>query len=227
MDDHSILTPNPGGPRRVKPDLAIRTGSALVMIVMALLAIWSGGWVFGLLCIAVGAGLLWEWFGIVDRFDIGRPARVLWWAAGLMYVGAAIAGLLHIRLASGSVGALAVMAMVWATDIGAYFAGRAIGGPKLAPRISPAKTWAGLLGGVVAACGVAALAEGQGVDGLKWWFGLPVAVLAQAGDLFESWMKRRASIKASRNFLPGHGGLLDRVDGLLPVAILFGALTIP
>jgi phosphatidate cytidylyltransferase len=113
-----------------------------------------------------------------------------------------------------------VMVVTWATDIFAYFAGRAIGGPKLAPRISPNKTWAGLAGGVVGA--------GLAGWGIAWlfdlgppfqWIGAPMAVLAQAGDLYESWMKRRAGVKDSGTLLPGHGGLLDRLDGLLPVAL--------
>jgi len=112
-----------------------------------------------------------------------------------------------------------VMAVTWATDIFAYFAGRAIGGPKLAPRVSPNKTWAGLAGGMAGA----ALA-GWGVAWLFdlgfpfQWIGAPMAVVAQAGDLYESWLKRRAGVKDSGSLLPGHGGVLDRLDGLLAVA---------
>jgi phosphatidate cytidylyltransferase len=115
------------------------------------------------------------------------------------------------------------MLVTWATDIGAYAAGRSIGGPKLAPAISPNKTWAGLAGGVVAAALVGWLAAG-----LDWlplgapflWLGAPMAVAAQLGDLYESWEKRRAGVKDSGSILPGHGGVLDRVDGLLPVVLL-------
>ena len=113
-----------------------------------------------------------------------------------------------------------VMVVTWATDIFAYFAGRAIGGPKLAPRVSPNKTWAGLAGGVVGA--------GLAGWGIAWlfdlgfpfqWIGAPMAIVAQAGDLYESWVKRRAGVKDSGTLLPGHGGVLDRLDGLLPVAL--------
>jgi phosphatidate cytidylyltransferase len=113
-----------------------------------------------------------------------------------------------------------VMFVTWATDIFAYFAGRAIGGPKLAPRLSPNKTWAGLAGGMIGA----ALA-GWGIAwlfdlGLPFaWIGAPMAVLAQGGDLYESWIKRKAGAKDSGAILPGHGGVLDRVDGLLVVAL--------
>ena len=111
------------------------------------------------------------------------------------------------------------MALVWACDSGAFFAGRAIGGAKLAPQISPNKTWAGFIGGLVAA-GLFGIA-------LVWLFGLPVplaiatpflAVLAQLGDVYESHLKRRAGVKDSGNLLPGHGGLMDRLDGLVAVA---------
>lgn len=113
-----------------------------------------------------------------------------------------------------------VMIVTWATDIFAYFAGRSIGGAKLAPRISPNKTWAGLAGGVVGAAVVGALAA--------YWFdlgspflyvGAIMAVIAQAGDLYESWLKRRAGVKDSGTLLPGHGGALDRLDGMLPVVL--------
>jgi phosphatidate cytidylyltransferase len=111
------------------------------------------------------------------------------------------------------------------TDIGAYFAGRSIGGPKLAPAVSPNKTWAGLIGGVVSAL----------VLGLLLWefAGLPLqlacaspilAVIAQIGDLYESWLKRQAGVKDSGTILPGHGGVLDRLDGLVPVAPAAAAL---
>ena len=114
-----------------------------------------------------------------------------------------------------------VLAVTIATDVLAYFAGRSIGGPKLAPRISPNKTWAGLIGGVIGG----ALA-GYGVFWLFdagapfQWLGAPMAVVAQLGDLYESWEKRRAGIKDSGTLLPGHGGVLDRLDGMLAVSFV-------
>ena len=111
---------------------------------------------------------------------------------------------------------------VWATDTFAYFAGRGIGGPKLAPRLSPNKTWAGLIGGMVGAAFVGAI--------IAIWFSLGsafglafvsalIAVIAQAGDIFESALKRRAGVKDSGKVIPGHGGILDRVDGLVAAAV--------
>ena len=113
-----------------------------------------------------------------------------------------------------------VMIVTWATDIFAYFAGRGIGGPKLAPRISPNKTWAGLIGGIVGAAVMGWLAASYfGLGSPFLYVGGLMAVLAQAGDLFESWLKRRAGVKDSGTLLPGHGGVLDRLDGLLPVVV--------
>lgn len=149
-------------------------------------------------------------------------------AAGVLYAGLPVLALLVIRRQhEGVVFTLWALALVWACDIGAYFAGRAIGGPKLAPGISPNKTWAGLIGGVL----LASLFAG----GMHWVYGLPLrltvatpvlAVLAQSGDLFESWLKRRAGVKDSGNLLPGHGGVLDRLDGLVPVAPVAAFLVI-
>jgi phosphatidate cytidylyltransferase len=113
------------------------------------------------------------------------------------------------------------MVVTWATDICAYFAGRSIGGPKLAPRISPNKTWAGLGGGVIGAAlfgGLLAYYFDLGTPFLA--LGGLMGLIAQAGDLYESWVKRRAGVKDSGTILPGHGGVLDRLDGLLPVAVL-------
>ena len=122
---------------------------------------------------------------------------------------------------------LSVFVLVWVADIAAYFAGRAFGRKKLAPTISPNKTVAGLYGGMA---GAALLAGAWAlIAGLHLAFVLlaPLfALAAQGGDLFESWMKRRAGVKDSGGWLPGHGGVLDRLDGLVPVAIVTAALVL-
>jgi phosphatidate cytidylyltransferase len=145
---------------------------------------------------------------------------------GLLYVVFPAVSLVFIRVQPerGLILALWTLVVVWATDIGAYFAGRAIGGPKLAPGISPNKTWAGLAGGMAAALlAGAAIAAAAGLDIAFWIAGAPLAAAAQGGDLFESWLKRRSGVKDSGRLLPGHGGVLDRLDGVVPVAVIVAA----
>jgi phosphatidate cytidylyltransferase len=159
-----------------------------------------------------------------------------------------VAGAVYIALAAAALAVMPAVAMVVTvltvvmTDTFAYFVGRAVGGPKIAPRISPSKTWAGLGGGLVGAAlwmflvvlvigrAMASLSSGQGAD--PAWnmlliasaIGAGLAVAAQAGDFFESWLKRRAGVKDSSKLIPGHGGVFDRIDGLLPVAIIVGVI---
>ncbi len=138
---------------------------------------------------------------------------------GAVYVGLPVIALVLLREQEhGLLLALWAMALVWACDSGAYFSGRTFGGPKLMPNVSPNKTWAGLGGGVVAA---ALFGWALTYWELPWQLAVAspfLAVLAQAGDLYESWLKRRAGVKDSGTLLPGHGGVLDRLDGLVPVA---------
>jgi phosphatidate cytidylyltransferase len=128
---------------------------------------------------------------------------------------------------------LSVIAVVIATDVGAYFAGRMFGGPKLAPRISPKKTWAGFFGGILAAIVIIAFLQfalpklssrfvhtESGFEGVFYalnagLFSAPLSVISQAGDLFESWLKRKFNVKDSSRLIPGHGGVMDRLDGLI------------
>ncbi len=149
---------------------------------------------------------------------------------GVVYISAACAGAVWLRAQEG-LGAMLVLWLVLvvvATDIGAYAAGRSIGGPKLAPRISPNKTWAGLIGGAAAAAvvGVAA-ARSLPAIGTETWrvagIGAGLAVVAQLGDLLESHLKRRAGVKDSGTLIPGHGGVLDRLDGVLAAVPVFVA----
>ncbi|MEP7007661.1 MAG: phosphatidate cytidylyltransferase [Sphingomonas bacterium] len=178
--------------------------------------------------IAAGPGFLALGLIAAAGFFIVIITRRPMLAAGAVYIGLPILSLLLIRhQKEGVVFTLWALALVWACDIGAYFAGRTIGGPKLAPAISPNKTWAGLIGGVVAASAFGALMHSA--CGLPWRLTLatPVlAVLAQGGDLFESWLKRQAGVKDSGNILPGHGGILDRLDGLVPVAPVAALLVV-
>ncbi|MDK9720231.1 MAG: phosphatidate cytidylyltransferase [Rhodospirillales bacterium] len=152
-----------------------------------------------------------------------------WMALGGFYIFIPLASFMVLRSApEGQSLVIWLFLIVWATDIGAYVAGLSIGGPKLAPSISPKKTWAGLVGGMVAAAVIAMWAGswfGFVSSSLKLGLiGAVLAVVAQAGDLFESHVKRRFDAKDSSQLIPGHGGLLDRVDGLLAAAFALGFL---
>ena len=146
-------------------------------------------------------------------------------ASGVLYVGLAVIALVWLRGWPGTDGRTAVffaVLVVWASDIGAYAAGRLIGGPKLAPSLSPAKTWSGAAGGLLAAMLVGEAVAGHVAFGTALFAGL-LAIVCQAGDLLESAIKRHVGVKDSGRLIPGHGGLLDRLDGLLaaaPVAAL-------
>lgn len=226
-----------------KSDLGVRTASAVVMLAVAGGALWLGGWFWTAFVALVAVGVLWEWRKLIVRFAALPAARGIWNAIGLIYIGLAATALILLRHElSGLQIVLSLIGAVIATDIGAYFAGRTFGGPRIAPRISPSKTWAGLLGGMLAA-GLAFYVFAPGLcyddcssdtlvffpGGFSWWeflgvlpFGAAIAVIAQSGDFFESWLKRRAGVKDSGSMLPGHGGLFDRVDGLMAVMFLPG-----
>lgn len=147
-----------------------------------------------------------------------------WAATGLFYAAAAqIAAILLRHDASFGFSALLfVLLVVWATDIGGYFAGRGIGGPKLWVRVSPKKTWAGALGGLLGSLLVAAgfVAAGIGKLSSLLLLGAILSVVSQLGDLFESAVKRHFGVKDSSNIIPGHGGLLDRLDGFVAAIVL-------
>ncbi|MFC4291837.1 phosphatidate cytidylyltransferase [Sphingorhabdus arenilitoris] len=220
-----------------KSDLKVRTLSAITMLIVAGTVIVTGGVLFTVFVTIIGAGLIYEFWGLVRKISNNLLGRAAWMLGGLIYIGTAIWQLISIRTSADGdpYFIFAVLGAVIAVDVGAYFAGRAIGGPKIAPKISPSKTWAGLFGGFIGASVVTAIYMlyafglfegfvGNPMASTFWTFvpltGLAIAVTAQAGDFFESWMKRRAGVKDSGNLIPGHGGLFDRVDGLL--AILFG-----
>ena len=201
------------------------SGIAVVVSVLAAGGAAAAGaaWL-GLAALGAGAALAWA---MAEREE--TAARL---AAGVPYIGLAGIALIWLRRFGGAGGAgganvLFVVLVVWAADIGAYLVGRWIGGPKLAPRISPGKTRAGAAGGLLAAVavglGVAQLAgAGHGASAARLPYAALVAaglgIVAEAGDLLESAIKRRFGVKDSGRLIPGHGGLLDRLDGMLAAA---------
>lgn len=260
-----------------KSDLGVRTLSAIVMVAVAGSALWFGGWVLGALFIGVGIVVILEWNNLAKEFCSSSLQRRLWQLAGVCYVGVACWALMRlggviVEPSDFTYGAreifpflskiylVLLIACVVATDIGAYFAGRTFGGPKIAPRISPSKTWAGLGGAMLATtvilliffyspitwieqsnAGVVVIEPLQKqqrsflpielTDLLQppslvtvVLIGSVVAIIAQVGDFFESWMKRRAGLKDSGSLIPGHGGFFDRTDGMLAVSFVAGCL---
>ena len=184
----------------------------------------------GLALDKIDASLLMLAIGLASVAVLSRQPR-RWTVAGFLYAAIALLASVVVRLdqAQGLAALILVLLVVWATDIGGYFAGRAVGGPKLWPRVSPKKTWAGALGGFAASLVVAAGFATFGF-GRIWPMLLLAAVLSiasQFGDLFESAVKRRFGVKDSSHIIPGHGGLLDRLDGFvaaIALAAIFGFL---
>lgn len=221
-------------------DLPVRIASAVVMLLLAGTAFALGGpWLPGFVALVAFVAFV-EFVLLVVKATANVPYRLAAILAGAVYIGLAALFLTSLPRAL----ILVTVVTVIVTDTCAYFSGRAIGGPKIAPSISPSKTWAGLIGGMAGAAVWAALAAvffGYALSGLggtgpslseavgpqtlvAMAIGAGLAVAAQAGDFFESWLKRRAGVKDSSRLIPGHGGVFDRVDGLLPVAILVGLL---
>jgi phosphatidate cytidylyltransferase len=221
-----------------KSDLPVRSGSAVLMLAVAVAALIVGGRVFDTFVVFVGLVAFAEFVLLIVKATPNIAFRLAAILAGALYFAAA-AGVL---MGAGDFLIVLIVGVTVFTDTFAYFTGRTVGGPRIAPAISPSKTWAGLIGGMIGAALWVVLwivAIDGGVVGPRFELGLPLiaenlgigallgaglAVLAQAGDFFESWLKRRAGVKDSSRLIPGHGGVFDRIDGMLPVAIAIGAL---
>jgi phosphatidate cytidylyltransferase len=202
-------------------NLVLRVGSAVVLAPLALVAASLGGLPFAVFWGVAAAAVLWEWITLV-----AGPA---WIIAGIGYAAVMLMAPIVLRADTefGFFAMLFLFAIVWTTDILGYFAGRAIGGPKLMPAISPKKTWAGAVAGTLGAVVVALL--------VAHWFAtfalgpiaavaLLLSVMAQLGDLLESWVKRRFGAKDASHIIPGHGGVMDRLDGFWAAALVGAAI---
>jgi phosphatidate cytidylyltransferase len=232
----------PDGPNEPLPmslktaDLPQRLGSAVVMLAVSALAVGIGGAVLDAFIVLVALVAFGEFALLVMQATPNLLLRLVGWLLGAAYFGLAAA----ILAGAGTFLLVMVIGITVFTDTGAYFAGRAIGGPKIAPRISPSKTWAGLFGGMAASVAWVFLWV-WAMDAALGWprfelglnlsvenvsgavaLGAGLAVVAQIGDFFESWLKRRAGVKDSSRLIPGHGGVFDRIDGLIPVVLVAG-----
>ncbi|MDB5360149.1 MAG: phosphatidate cytidylyltransferase [Rhodospirillales bacterium] len=193
--------------------------AAISVLIGAYVAAWCG-------LLAAAAGIV-----LQHRLVGSRNAAPIWTAAGLAWIIAPCIGFVWLRADpdGGAATVFWLLAVVWAIDTAAYVAGKTIGGPKLAPRISPKKTWAGLIGGMLAAILVGlATALIVGSDRI-WQIALlsgMLAIVEQIGDMAESFAKRRFGVKDSGNLIPGHGGLLDRLDGMLAVVVAVVVLSL-
>jgi len=195
----------------------LRIVSAAVLGPIAIAAAYFGGWPFALFWVAAAAAVLWEWTKLVTG--------LIWTIAGIGYAGIMLLAPLLLRTDNtyGFLALVLLFAIVWTTDILGYFAGRAIGGPKLLPAISPKKTWSGAIAGTLGAMIVAVLVAN--------YFGafnttaiaiiaLLLSIMAQLGDLLESWVKRQFGAKDASHLIPGHGGVMDRLDGFWAAALV-------
>lgn len=212
-----------------------RLASLVALALVAGVAVYVGA-ADALIVLAVSAGAIGLFMRGFDR------SRAFWIAAGLLYCGLPMVALLWLRnIHDGLLIVAFLFLVVWATDIGAFFVGRAVGGAKFAPAISPNKTWAGVFGGIGAAIAgsqlysftIVGLASSKiPFNAANSWSleaaGTAILISATAigGDLFESWLKRRAGVKDSGNLLPGHGGVMDRIDGVVPAVVVLALLVV-
>jgi phosphatidate cytidylyltransferase len=199
--------------------LLTRVLSAVVLAPVAIAAVYFGGWPFALFWAIAAAVALWEWIRIV-----GGPRHYIWAVAGALYAALLFVAPVALR-ADPSYGIAAILflfAIVWTTDIAGYFAGRAIGGPKLAPSISPKKTWSGAVAGLLGSIVIVALGARYVSDvHIVPLIGVAIllSIFSQAGDLGESALKRHFNVKDSSQVIPGHGGVMDRLDGFWAAAV--------
>jgi phosphatidate cytidylyltransferase len=198
-------------------NLVLRIVSAAALAPVAMFAAYLGGWPFAAFWGAAAIAVLWEWTKLVTG-----PG---WVISGIFYAGVMLAAPVVLRHDAelGFLAMVLLFSIVWTTDILGYFAGRAIGGPKLMPAISPKKTWSGALAGAAGAMIVAVLVAslfGSFNKAAIASIALLLSVVSQLGDLLESWVKRRFDAKDASHLIPGHGGVMDRLDGFWAAALV-------
>ncbi|MDC0886498.1 phosphatidate cytidylyltransferase [Altererythrobacter sp.] len=237
VDDNQAASVPVGRLPGAKSDLPVRLASAIVMLAVLGAALWLNNPYKMWLVVLVSLVCFVEFVLLVAKATENIAFRLAAILAGAVYIGVAAGAMINLPLQAFG----AAIGIVVFTDTFAYMFGRSIGGPKIAPSISPSKTWAGLIGGMIGAAifvtGLAMvhfsiggysvgdmMAELQAEFATFAAIAAGLAVLAQCGDFFESWLKRKAGVKDSSRLIPGHGGVFDRIDGLIPVSIVIGVL---
>lgn len=199
--------------------LFLRVISSLILSIPAIIGIlWGGIWP-SLLISAFGIASCIEWGRLILKRVQDLPRRIFYLMGGYVYIVVSFYGFLKILShTEWRSYLLSILFLVWTSDVAAYFIGRALKGPKLAPRVSPNKTWSGAIGGMLCVIGLSYFLKSLDVFSDKnILIGVAIGGLAQAGDLLESYIKRVLGVKDTGNIIPGHGGVLDRLDSLLPV----------
>ena len=180
----------------------------------------------GYFMVALCAIVLIEWMLLVFRSDTDHRERMIWLFSGGIYLALGLIGFYEFYDYSPMLG-LGLLFVIWSTDFGAYFAGKILGGPKLAPSSSPGKTWSGAIGGTISAAITGLIISVYLYDGMNVplvSFFILCSALGQVGDLLESKVKRHFKVKDSGNLLPGHGGFIDRLDSLVFIGFFLYAL---
>lgn len=203
-----------------------RVASAVILAPIFAGFVWYGSWPFLIWLVIAACIAMYEWRGLIVRLNDGKGAALFF---GFVYISLSFYSFYLCR-GLGGAHIILLLLLVWSSDIGAYFFGKFIGGAKLLPQISPNKTWAGMIGAMF--CPVVVLLLFMyfyvGIGGMEAYIisfllivGALIGVLGQAGDLLISYVKRQARVKDTGNLIPGHGGLLDRIDSLLLVTPVF------
>lgn len=207
-------------------NLMKRVLSALVLVIMTFIVFYLGSPYLDIYVVLFCLTLIGEWAWLCFKNSHADVNRLNYFIFGVIYILFASFGFWKtLGTHDDQMLFLGLLLLVWSSDIGAYFAGKIFGGPKLAPQISPGKTVSGAIGGLISAL-VVPLSISLFMPIRLWHVGalIGVAILAQMGDLLESWVKRRLNVKDSSGLLPGHGGLLDRLDSILPIGVVLAIL---
>lgn len=198
----------------------LRSLTVLLLAPIVIMIVWVGGYWYKFILIIISILMAFEWHSMTN--NSGQSKQLFWQLVGVAYITIPIISLLWLRdYDKGREVVLWLLAVVWTTDIGAYIAGKTVGGYKICPAISPNKTWAGLVGGLFGALLVGYLTTKLIYSAKPMYLiiiSLMLGAYGQFGDLVESWLKRKFKVKDSGFIIPGHGGILDRVDSLVPVA---------